>query len=124
MYERYDRHLRALARRGDLTAAISFDTSTAAGNSNWAFYRYDKALVGLITINQHAFTRAIAASQHDSAGWTGAIPAGAVLAIVILTLAGVRPRLAEYSLAAGGRTRPLASPPAGHQSAELTTARR
>ncbi len=115
VYERDDRHLRALARRGQLTAAISFDTSTAPGNSNWAFYRYDKALVALININQRAFTQAIAASQHDSAGWTGTIPAGAALVIILLAFAGVRPRLAEYSLAANGsmrrgqERRPLAS---------------
>ena len=74
VYERYDRQLRALARRGDLSGAIAFDTSLAPGNSNWAFYRYDKALVALIKINQNAFTGAIQASQSDTAGWTGLIP--------------------------------------------------
>ncbi len=41
VYEKYDRHLRSLARGGDLSGAIAFDTSSAPGNSNWAFYRYD-----------------------------------------------------------------------------------
>jgi hypothetical protein len=96
VYERYDRHLRALNQHGDLSAAIAFDTSVAPGNSNWAFYRYDTALVSIITINQRAFTQAITASEHGTAGWTGPIPALAVLAALILVLAGTRSRLAEY----------------------------
>jgi hypothetical protein len=37
VYERNDRHIRALNRGGNLRAAIAFDTSYAPGNSNWAF---------------------------------------------------------------------------------------
>ena len=96
MYERDDRHIRALNRSGDLRAAIAFDTSYAPGNSNWAFTRYDNALVGLIAINQRAFTGAISAGQQGMNGWTNYIPAGAVILIAVLVLAGVRPRLAEY----------------------------
>ncbi len=96
VYERDDRHLRALNRRGDLSGAIAFDTSLAPGNSNWAFYRYDTALVSIITINQRAFTQAITASEHGTTGWTGPIEAIAVLAALILVLAGTRSRLAEY----------------------------
>ncbi len=96
VYERYDRRLRALARRGDLSGAIAFDTSLAPGNSNWAFYRYDKALVAVIRINQNAFAGAIGASQSDTPGWTSLIPAGAILAIIVLTFAGARSRLTEY----------------------------
>jgi hypothetical protein len=96
VYERYDRHLRALARRGELSKAISFDTSLSPGNSNYAFYRYDQALNALIGINQHAFTQAISDAESGTSGWTGLIPAGAVLVIVILALAGARVRLAEY----------------------------
>ncbi|MGO9193962.1 MAG: hypothetical protein ACLP8X_36665 [Streptosporangiaceae bacterium] len=96
VYERDDRHIRALNRSGDLRAAIAFDTSYAPGNSNWAFTQYDNALAGLIAINQRAFTGAISAGQQDMNGWTGYIPAGAAILIIILVLAGVRPRLAEY----------------------------
>jgi hypothetical protein len=96
VYERDDRHIRALNRSGDLRAAIAFDTSYAPGNSNWAFTQYDNALVGLIAINQRAFTGAISAGQQDMNGWTNYIPAGAVILIAVLVLAGVRPRLAEY----------------------------
>ena len=96
LYERDDRHIRALNRSGDLRAAIAFDTSYAPGNSNWAFTQYDNALAGLIAINQRAFTGAINAGQQDMNGWTGYLPAGAAILVIILVLAGVRPRLAEY----------------------------
>jgi len=95
-YERDDRHIRALNRSGDLRAAIAFDTSYAPGNSNWAFTQYDNALAGLIAINQRAFTRAISAGQQDMNSWTGYLPAGVAILVIILVLAGVRPRLAEY----------------------------
>jgi hypothetical protein len=96
VYERDDRHIRALNRGGNLRAAIAFDTSYAPGNSNWAFTQYDNALVALIAINQRAFTGAISAGQQDTTGWTWLIPGAALVGISILVLAGVRPRLAEY----------------------------
>jgi hypothetical protein len=96
VYERDDRHIRALNHSGDLRAAIAFDTSYAPGNSNWAFTQYDNALAGLIAINQRAFTGAISAGQQGMNGWTGYIPAAAAIFITIGVLAGVRPRLAEY----------------------------
>jgi hypothetical protein len=97
VYERDDRRIRAMNASGDLRGAIAFDTSYAPGNSNWAFGQYDNALVAVIAINQRAFAAAIHDGQRGSSGWTGVIPAVAVLLIVLLVLAGVRPRLAEYS---------------------------
>jgi hypothetical protein len=96
VYERDDRHIRALNRSGDLSGAIAFDTSYAHGNSNWAFTQYQNALAALIAINQRAFNRAISAGQQGLNGWTGPIPAAAVILVTVLVLAGVRPRLAEY----------------------------
>jgi hypothetical protein len=96
VYERDDRHIRALNRDGNLRGAIAFDTSYARGNSNWAFTQYDDALTALIAINQHAFDQAISSGQRDVHGWTAIIPAAAVALIIAAVLAGVRPRLAEY----------------------------
>ena len=96
VYERDDRHIRALNASGNLRGAIAFDTSFAPGNSNWAFTQYDRALESVITINENAFNAAIAAGQQGVRGWTGLIPAIAVLLILALMLVGVRPRLAEY----------------------------
>lgn len=96
VYERDDRHIRELNRSGDLRGVITFDTSYAPGNSNWAFTRYDSALATLIAINQHAFNEAVSTGQDEMNGWTGLIPAAAVALITILVVIGVRPRLAEY----------------------------
>jgi hypothetical protein len=96
VYERDDRHIRALNARGELSAAITFDTSYAPGNSNWAFEQYDNALVAVIGVNQRAFSEAIQAGHQGVRGWTGVIPAGAVVFLVAAVLVGVRPRLAEY----------------------------
>jgi len=97
-YQRYqqdDTQLRTLART-DPRAAAEYDTSSAPGESNWAFYQYDKALTGVTAINQSAFTAAISAGEGGAAGWDGLIPAGCALLIVALVIIGVRPRLAEY----------------------------
>jgi hypothetical protein len=96
VYERDDRHIRALNATGNLRGAIAFDTNYATGNSNWAFSQYDNALVSVIGINQRAFSQAIQAGQQGLSGWTGVIPIGFAALIVLLVLVGVRPRLAEY----------------------------
>ena len=93
--ERDDHQLRQLASTSP-EAAAGFDTGMAPGQSDWAFYQYDKALVTLIGINQRAFTAAIAAGEGGAAGWNGLIPGGAALLIIVLVLLGARPRLAEY----------------------------
>ncbi len=93
--ERDDHKLRQLARTSP-EAAAGFDTGMAPGQSDWAFYQYDKALVTLIGINQRAFTAAIAAGEGSATGWNGLIPGGCALLIIALILLGARPRLAEY----------------------------
>ena len=95
VYERDDRALRAMAKTNPL-AAVEFDTGTAPGQSDWAFNQYSAALTSVITINQDAFSRAVQAGQAGTSGWTGVFPAAGVLLIVVLTVIGVRPRLAEY----------------------------
>jgi hypothetical protein len=95
VYERYDRVLRALAKR-NLAAAVAFDIGTAPGQSDWAFNQYDAALSSVISINQDAFTSAVQAGQGGAGGWNGAVPAAAAAAIAALTIIGVWPRIAEY----------------------------
>jgi hypothetical protein len=95
-YERDDRRIRALNASGDLRGAIAFDTSLAPGNSNWAFYRYDTDLQALTKINQNAFGQAIGAAESGGTGWNGPFPIIGAVAVIILALAGVRSRLAEY----------------------------
>ncbi|MFD3405415.1 hypothetical protein ACFWUU_32325 [Kribbella sp. NPDC058693] len=90
-----DRHIRELNRSGDLSGAIAFCTSYAPGASNAAFTEYDKALVQVTNINQHAFDGAVSDGERGLRGW-GLIPWIAGGLAVLLVLAGVRARLAEY----------------------------
>ncbi len=95
VYERDDRKLRAMAKV-NLNSAIMFDVGTSPGQSDWAFNNWDSALTSVITINQDAFAAAVRQGGDDGSGWNGLIPGLAVAAIAVLTIAGVRRRLAEY----------------------------
>ena len=94
-YERDDRTLRALAAK-DLPAAVAYDTGTAPSQSDGAFNQYDKALASVIAVNASAFTAAVADGEDGAVGWEAGLPAAGLVLLVALTLAGVRPRLAEY----------------------------
>lgn len=94
VYERDDRVLRALAK-SNRPAAVAFDIGTAASQSDWAFNRYDAALSSIIAINSRAFTAAVLDGEGGAA-WDVGFPAGVAVVLVLLLLAGVRPRLAEY----------------------------
>jgi hypothetical protein len=95
-YELADRAMRATYGQGDLRDAIEFDTGTALGYSSYDLNRYDQALGNLINVKQQVFDQAITAGTDDLAGWSGLLPAIAVLLIVALLGVGVWPRLAEY----------------------------
>jgi hypothetical protein len=95
VYERDDRTMRALATK-NLTAAVAYDTGTAPSQSDGAFNRYDAALSSVIAINSTAFTTAVQHGEDGANGWeVGFLALGLVL-LIALTVAGVRPRLAEY----------------------------
>jgi hypothetical protein len=93
VYERDDRKLRALAAK-NRAAAVAYDIGTAPGQSDWAFNRYSAALSSVVAINQDAFTSAVAAGQGNLLD--GVLPVAGAALLVVLALAGVRPRLAEY----------------------------
>ena len=95
VYERYDRKLRAMAKT-NLAQAIAFDIGTSPGQSDWAFNRWDRALGSVITINENAFTAAIQDGHSTGSPWIALIPALGTALIAALTVAGTRPRLAEY----------------------------
>jgi hypothetical protein len=95
VYERDDRHLRALAK-SNLDSAITYDVGTSPGQSDWAFNNWDTALGSVIAINQNAFTGAVHSGEDDGSGWNGPIPAIAVVAIAAVAIIGTRRRLAEY----------------------------
>jgi hypothetical protein len=94
-YERDDRTMRALVTR-NLAAAVAYDIGTAPGQSDGAFSQYDAALSSVITVNSSAFAAAIKDGEDGAAEWDLGYPALALVLLATLTLAGVRPRLAEY----------------------------
>ncbi|MFG2821491.1 hypothetical protein ACGFX4_18930 [Kitasatospora sp. NPDC048365] len=76
--------------------AVTFNTGNAPGQSNADFDRLARALDDVLTVNQQAFTRAVADGDADLGPAAAAAGAGAVAAALVLVLAGVRPRLREY----------------------------
>jgi hypothetical protein len=94
-YQRDDRTLRADVASGNLNEAVRFDTSPAPNDSDGHFNAFDAALGTWIQINQSAFDRAVAAGMGNLSGWQ-VYPALAMLLVVALTFAGLRPRLGEY----------------------------
>ncbi|MEV4559562.1 hypothetical protein AB0K51_21570 [Kitasatospora sp. NPDC049285] len=95
-YQRDDRTLRDLLRQGRLKDAVTFNTGLAAGQSNADFGALDKALDGVLAINQDAFDRTVTATDDDLGATTAATGALALAAALALTVLGVRPRLREY----------------------------
>lgn len=95
-YEQADHEMRATLAEGDLRDAIEFDTGSALGYSSYNLGHYDEALVTLTDTKQHTFDDAVRDGTDALAGWTGLVPAGVVVAVVLLVGAGVWPRLAEY----------------------------
>ena len=94
VYELDDRELRRKVTT-DLQEAIRFDTSPAATDSDGAFVAYAGALQDVTDINSRAFDASIAAGRDELTPWPWVPLAGALL-VVVLTIAGARPRLAEY----------------------------
>jgi hypothetical protein len=89
-----DSRMRELAnanRRQDAVALRMGRDSGAVG----AFNRYDGSLVALTAAHDRAFDRAIASADDGLRGWDVMLP-GAAIAVAVLILIGVRPRLAEY----------------------------
>jgi len=93
-YELDDRKLRQKIAT-DLPEAIRFDTSPASSDSDGAFVAYSGALQSVIDINQKAFDSSIAEGLSGMSPWPW-VPFGGMALVVVLVVAGARPRLAEY----------------------------
>lgn len=96
-YQAYELDDRKLRRKlaTDLPEAIRFDTSPAASDSDGAFVAYSGALQNVIDINAKAFGTSIDAGLSGLRPWPWA-PIGGAVAVVVLLVVGLRPRLAEY----------------------------
>ena len=98
-YEQYrtaDQSLRNIVVDGDRHAAIKYCLDPWSNSSSHLFSVYDKALIDVIDINQRAFDTTVSAAEDDLTGWTGLLPYGAGVVIVLLVGVGIQPRLAEY----------------------------
>ncbi|MEU2231309.1 hypothetical protein [Streptomyces vietnamensis] len=96
VYQRDDRTIRSLLAQGKEREAMAFCISWEPDKSNAHFGVWMKALDDVTDINRAAFDSAVR-DGRDTA--TGLLPwgMGALLAAGVLTVLGLRPRLAEFS---------------------------
>ena len=95
-YLRIDQQIRQLQQNGKYREAIALCTGDNPGESNWAFEEFKKANQKTYDLNDKAFNDAITQGDRDLAGFE-IKSAIAVIAIALLVLWGVMPRLKEYS---------------------------
>ncbi|KAM3101260.1 hypothetical protein ACKFKF_08895 [Phormidesmis sp. 146-12] len=91
-----DKRIRQLLAKGDRAGAIRLCLGENQGESNWAFEQLKAANQVAYDLNKKAFEDAIARSNQDIATLEFNAMV-AVLAIAVLTLLGLMPRLKEYS---------------------------
>ncbi len=95
-YLAVDRQIRQLERGGKHQQAIELCTGTKAGQSDWAFERFDKALGATLDINQAAFDAAVAKGFSALDGLE--IKASVLAAVIaLLVLLGLAARIREYA---------------------------
>ncbi len=94
-YVAIDGQIRSLERSGQHRAAVALCTGVNAGQSNWAFDRFDRALDTTLATNQAAFEAAVNRGFSDLQGLEWQACAGAA-ALALLVLLGFAPRLKEY----------------------------
>jgi hypothetical protein len=94
-YTDVDRKIRDLERAGRHAEAFALCVGTAPGQSDWAFQRFDKALVKVLDINEHFFASQVESAFSYLAWIPWAVPFVA-LAIAVLSWIGLTPRIREY----------------------------
>jgi hypothetical protein len=94
-YLQIDTQIRQLASSGKLAEAIALCIGVKQGESNWAFDRYKNIHTQLMDLNKKEFDQNIELGNDRLANFE-VIAATALGSVAILTLFGLRPRLAEY----------------------------
>lgn len=89
-YQRSDGSMRELLAAGARAGAVALCAVDTR------FTTYIAALDELVDLNQREFDASIADDESALEGWTGPIPYGAGILVVVLVGAGVWPRLNEY----------------------------
>jgi hypothetical protein len=94
-YLKIDGEIRQLYQSGKVAEAIALCTGNNPGQSNWAFEQYKAANQKIKLINEQAFEAKTAAGFNNLNNFE-VIAVVSIGSIAILTLFGLRPRLAEY----------------------------
>ena len=94
-YLKIDGEIRQLYQSGKVAEAIALCIGNNPGQSNWAFERYKAANQKIKLINEQAFEAKIDAGSNNLNNFE-VIACVSIGSIAILTLFGLRPRLAEY----------------------------
>ncbi len=94
-YLQIDEQIRQFYRSGKLAEAIALCTGYQQGQSNWAFERYKNANEKLRKINEAVFDEKIE-SANQKLNYFEIIALMALGGVAVITLFGLRPRLAEY----------------------------
>jgi hypothetical protein len=94
-YLAIDKQIRQLSRSGKIAEATALCIGTKQGQSNFAFDRYKDLHTQLMELNKAEFEKNIEIGNNRLANFE-VIATVALGSIAILTLFGVRPRLAEY----------------------------
>lgn len=94
-YLKIDAQIRQLASSGKIPEAIALCVGVKQGESNWAFDRYKNIHTQLMDLNKKEFDQNIELGNDRLANFE-IIAAVALGSVAILTLFGLRPRLAEY----------------------------
>ncbi len=94
-YLQIDTQIRQLDRSGKVAEAIALCTGNREGQSNWAFDRYRQTNQTLREINEAVFKAKID-NGNNRLNYFEIIAPISLGGVAILTLFGLRPRLAEY----------------------------
>ena len=94
-YIEIDRKIRDLERAGRHAEAFALCIGTAPGQSDWAFERFDKALLKVLDINERFFAIQVA-SAFSYLAWIPLASPIVALAIAVLSWLGLQQRIREY----------------------------
>ncbi|MGA2597697.1 MAG: hypothetical protein ABSH09_12000, partial [Bryobacteraceae bacterium] len=94
-YLAVDKQIRQLERGGKHQQAIELCMGTQAGQSDWVFERFDKALGATLNINQSAFDAAVG-KGFSALDRLEIKASGLAAAIAVLMFLGLAARISEY----------------------------
>src|ERR1700730_18397614 len=94
-YYALDGQIRALETSGQHDQAVTLDTGSAVGQSDWAFAQFDAALGQTLGINEQWFADSTQRAFDDLNGMDVLGPVAGLI-VGVLAWLGLQPRIAEY----------------------------